>query len=77
MHILTIIIQLAAYFMIFLTAENTDNTEEYIGSWLVKQQRDQVMIATKVAGRSSRLKWIRQGKNQIDRPNIEQALMIV
>jgi len=49
-------------------------TEEYIGEWLVKQQRDKVIIATKVAGRSSRLKWIREGKNQIDRPNVEKAL---
>ncbi|MFM9267845.1 aldo/keto reductase [Tychonema sp. BBK16] len=27
-----------------------------------------------MAGRSSRLKWIREGKNQIDRPNVEKAL---
>ena len=49
-------------------------TEEYIGEWLVKQQRDKIIIATKVAGRSSRLKWIREGKNQVDRPNVEKAV---
>ncbi len=38
--------------------ESQGKTEEYIGEWLVKQQRDKVIIATKVAGRSSRLKWI-------------------
>ena len=54
--------------------ETQGKTEEYIGEWLVKQQRDKVIIATKVAGRSSRLKWIREGKNQIDRPNVEKAL---
>ncbi|WP_445240725.1 aldo/keto reductase [Microcoleus vaginatus] len=55
-------------------AETQGKTEEYIGEWLAKQQRDKVIIATKVAGRSTRLKWIREGKNQIDRPNVEKAL---
>ncbi|MCU0545128.1 MAG: NADP(H)-dependent aldo-keto reductase [Oscillatoriaceae cyanobacterium Prado104] len=54
--------------------ETQGKTEEYIGKWLVKQRRDRVIVATKVAGRSSRLKWIREGKNQIDRPNVEQAV---
>ncbi|TAF54594.1 MAG: aldo/keto reductase [Oscillatoriales cyanobacterium] len=54
--------------------ETQGKTEEYIGEWLARQQRDKVIIATKVAGRSTRLKWIREGKNQIDRPNVEKAL---
>jgi aryl-alcohol dehydrogenase-like predicted oxidoreductase len=54
--------------------ETQGKTEEYIGEWLTKQQRDKVIIATKVAGRSTRMKWIREGKNQIDRPNVEKAL---
>ena len=54
--------------------ESQGKTEKYIGEWLVKQQRDKIIIATKVAGRSSRLKWIREGKNQIDRPNVEKAV---
>ncbi len=49
-------------------------TEEYIGEWLVKQQRDKIILATKVAGPSERLTWIREGKNKIDRVNVEQAL---
>ena len=44
-------------------SETQGKTEEYIGEWLAKQQRDKVIIATKVAGRSTRLKWIREGKN--------------
>lgn len=36
-------------------------TESYIGSWLHKQRRDQLVIATKVAGPSRGLEWIRGG----------------
>jgi aryl-alcohol dehydrogenase-like predicted oxidoreductase len=54
--------------------ETQGKTEEYIGKWLVKQQRDKIILATKVAGRSSRLTWIREGKNQIDRVHVEAAL---
>jgi aryl-alcohol dehydrogenase-like predicted oxidoreductase len=55
-------------------AETQGRTEEYIGTWLKTQQRDKVIIATKIAGRSPRLTWIRGGKNQIDRTNIGAAL---
>jgi aryl-alcohol dehydrogenase-like predicted oxidoreductase len=36
-------------------AETQGKTEEYIGEWLVKQQRDKLIIATKVAAPASRL----------------------
>ncbi|WP_204105450.1 MULTISPECIES: aldo/keto reductase [Spirulina sp. CCY15215] len=49
-------------------------TEEYIGEWLVKQQRDRLIIATKVAGYAPQLSWIREGKNHLNRKNIEQAI---
>lgn len=49
-------------------------TEAYIGEWLVKQQRDQIIIATKVAGGSTRLKWLRSGNLRIDRVNVNQAI---
>jgi aryl-alcohol dehydrogenase-like predicted oxidoreductase len=55
-------------------AETQGKTEEYIGDWLVQQQRDKLIIATKVAGPSSRLSWIRGEKRQVDRPNVEQAV---
>jgi aryl-alcohol dehydrogenase-like predicted oxidoreductase len=55
-------------------AETQGKTEEYLGEWLARQQRDQVIIATKIAGRSTRLSWIRGGKNQIDRQNIAAAI---
>lgn len=55
-------------------ADTQGKTEDYIGEWLVKQRRDQLIIATKVAGPTSRLSWIRGEKRRIDRPNVEQAV---
>lgn len=55
-------------------AETQGKTEEYIGDWLVKQQRDKLIIATKVAGPAPRLTWIREGKNRIDRANVTKAV---
>lgn len=50
-------------------------TETYIGTWLRKSaKRDRIVLASKVAGRSSRMTWVRDGKNQLDRKNITAAL---
>ena len=54
--------------------ETQGKTEEFIGEWLVKQQRDRLIVATKVAGSNPRLTWIRGGKNRIDRQNVREAL---
>ncbi len=59
-------------------AKTQGKTEEYIGEWLRKQQRDQLVIATKVSGpsisRTLPLTWIREGKNRINRKNIQEAI---
>jgi aryl-alcohol dehydrogenase-like predicted oxidoreductase len=49
-------------------------TEEYIGQWLIKQQREQLIIATKIAGVSPQLTWIRNGQNCIDQKNVTEAV---
>jgi len=49
-------------------------TEDYIGQWLVHQQRDRLIIATKIAGVSPKSTWIRNGQNRIDRKNITEAV---
>lgn len=49
-------------------------TEAYIGEWLAHQQRDRLIIATKIAGPGRGFKWLRDGKQAIDRKNIEQAV---
>jgi aryl-alcohol dehydrogenase (NADP+) len=42
-------------------AETQGRTEEYVGRWLVKQQRDKVILATKVTGPARGFDWIRGG----------------
>lgn len=54
--------------------ETQGRTEEYIGHWLAQQNRDRLIIATKIAGPSRRMNWIRGGPVAIDRTNIEQAV---
>lgn len=55
-------------------AETQGRTEEYIGHWLKRQQRDKLILTTKIAGPGRKVKWIRGGPQAIDRANIEQAL---
>lgn len=59
-------------------AQTQGKTEEYIGRWLSAQQRDRLIIATKVSGpsgsRTLPLKWIRDGNSRIDRQNVLQAV---
>ena len=50
-------------------------TEQYIGNWLQKRNnRDKVILATKIAGRADWLPYVRQGKNCFNRENLEAAL---
>jgi aryl-alcohol dehydrogenase-like predicted oxidoreductase len=56
-------------------AETYGRSEEIIGNWLkARGNRDQMIIASKIAGPSSGMKYIRKGKNCLDRANIEQAI---
>ena len=55
--------------------ETFSRTETYIGNWFhQRKNRDKVILATKIAGKSSWLSWIREGKNCFDRKNIISAL---
>ena len=54
--------------------ETQGKTEAYIGEWLKKQQRDRLIIATKIAGPGRPFKWLRGGNIKIDRDNIKQAV---
>ena len=55
-------------------AETQGSTEAYIGEWLVRQPRDRLILATKVAGPTARFPWIRGENRCLDRANIEQAV---
>ncbi len=56
-------------------AETCGRTEEFIGRWLKgRGDRDKIVLATKVVGRSTWLPWIREGRARLNRANIEAAL---
>lgn len=56
-------------------AETQGLTETYIGNWLAKRQdRDKLIIATKVCAQAEWLPYIRDGKAKLDKKNIHQAL---
>jgi len=48
-------------------------TESYLGSWLEKQKRDKLVIASKVAG-PGRRDWVRGGRTELTPENITAAL---
>lgn len=54
--------------------ETYSKTETYIGEWLKNQQRDKLVIATKMVGAGRRFHWIRDGKVGVDRKNITEAI---
>jgi len=56
-------------------AETQGLTETYIGNWLAKRQdRDKLIIATKVCAQMEWLPYIRNGQARLDKKNINQAL---
>ncbi len=57
------------------TAESFGKTETCIGNWFrERNNRDKVILATKVTGPNPRFDWIRGGRNGLDRGNIEAAV---
>ncbi|MAW32842.1 MAG: NADP(H)-dependent aldo-keto reductase [Proteobacteria bacterium] len=57
-------------------AETQGLTESYVGSWLKRQKRDKLVIASKVTGPGRGFQWVRNGAgaNAIDLKSIETAL---
>src|SRR6266403_6264353 len=45
-------------------ARTQGRTEKYLGTWLARQQRDRLIVATKVAG-PGRRDWIRNGRTDL------------
>jgi aryl-alcohol dehydrogenase-like predicted oxidoreductase len=54
-------------------AETAHRTESYIGTWLKRQQREKLIVATKIAGPARGFSWIRNGP-RITREQINAAL---
>ena len=55
-------------------AETFGASESIVGRWLKRQQRERIVVATKVAGPSRNLGWIRGGPPALDRANIRAAI---
>ena len=50
-------------------------TEQFIGTWLAARgNRDKVIVATKVAGRTQRMDFLGRGETRLSRDQIEQAV---
>ncbi|MEO6928507.1 MAG: aldo/keto reductase [Casimicrobiaceae bacterium] len=54
-------------------AATQGSTERIVGSWLARQQRDSLVIATKIAG-PGRRDWIRGGRTDVSRETIAEAV---
>lgn len=55
-------------------AETYGKSEEYIGNWLKNQQRDKIILASKIAGPNRHLPWIRGGDLSVTPENVEKAI---
>ena len=68
-------IDTAEMYPIAPTAETQGLTETYIGNWLnSRQNRDKLIIATKVVAQQEWLPHIRNGAAKLDKKNITEAL---
>lgn len=68
-------IDTAEMYPVMPRAETVNRTEQCIGSWIKKSgQRDNIILATKVAGPSRGMPWIRNGENDLDAKNIRIAV---
>lgn len=54
-------------------AETACRTERYLGTWLKRQARDTLVVASKIAG-PGRRDWLRNGKTELNRANIIEAV---
>ncbi|WP_234087579.1 aldo/keto reductase [Azonexus sp. R2A61] len=54
--------------------ETCGASESIVGRWLKRQAREKIVVATKVAGPSRNLDWIRGGPLAIDHANIRAAV---
>ena len=56
------------------TAERYGQSEVLLGTWLVRQARDKVIVATKATGQGRSMDWIRNGQLAFDRTGLHAAV---
>lgn len=67
-------IDTAEVYPVPIRAETHARTEAYIGSWIAaRKNREQYVLATKVAGPSGRIDWLRGKGHRLDKKNIVEA----
>ena len=68
-------IDTAEMYPVMPRAETTGRTESYIGTWLKKSgKRSNIILATKAAGPSRGMTWIRNGQSDFDAANLRAAI---
>ena len=67
-------IDVAEMYPVPAKAETTGRTEQYVGSWLRRQARDSVVLATKATGPGRTMNWIRDGELDFTKDNLQKAL---
>lgn len=68
-------IDTAEMYPVMPRAATQGKTEQYIGSWIKKSgKRNEIVLATKVAGPSRGMGWIRNGENDLNEKNIRAAI---
>jgi aryl-alcohol dehydrogenase-like predicted oxidoreductase len=68
-------IDTAEMYPVMPRAATQGTTERFIGSWIKQRgRRDDFVLATKVAGPSQAMTWVRNGKNNLDPANIRAAV---
>lgn len=68
-------IDTAEMYPVMPRAETQGRTESYIGSWLKKSgMRSKIVLATKAAGPSRGISWIRNGESDFDAINLRAAV---
>ena len=55
-------------------AQTQGRTETFLGSWLKKQRRDKLIIATKITAQGRGFGWVRGGPGPLDKKSIQEAL---
>lgn len=55
-------------------AETAYSTENIVGSWIQKNPRDKIILATKAAGSARGMPWVREGEHAFNRTNLRNAL---
>ncbi len=55
-------------------AETQGRTESFIGTWLKKQTREEIIVATKITAPGRGFEWVRGGPKAIDRVSVDAAV---